>query len=172
MEPVIAGLGARFRLRTWDTTPDGERKLAEERIFHNLMVITGLDLVAAVLNWSGIQDQNFGWGSPFTIINLYPIYGAVGVGVAVPSTGDTQLDTELARLPVTFAAVTGSDFAWDFFFGTTEAVGTITEVGTFGQASADVNSGVLLDRALVVPPVVKTNIQVMTLEVTFSIVGG
>jgi hypothetical protein len=154
---------------TLEVFEDGE--LVDRRECHNLITLGGFGAFASALNWSGIEDQaaNLGLNTPYF---LAPIYGAVGIGTGTLSQSDTALYNELARSTVSQATGVSGQLSWSFFFGLTQAVGTVSEAGVFGGAGSASASGILLDHVLISPAVVKTSSQTMTMQVTFTLVNG
>jgi hypothetical protein len=150
---------------------DEAGELVDRRECHNLITSAGLTAFASALNWSGITDQapNMGVDSPYL---LSPLYGAVGTGTTAPATTDTTLGAELDRNVVSGSAAANGQLTWSFFFGSSQAVGTIAEAGVFGGASVDTDAGILLDHVLIAPPVTKTNTQTMTMQAIFTLVNG
>ena len=150
---------------------DEDGHMVDRRECHNLITTAGLTAFASALNWSGITDQapNLGLNSPYL---LSPLYGAVGTGTAAAAASDTVLGTELARNIVSGAAAANAQLTWSFFFGSSQAVGTIAEAGVFAGASAVASSGILLDHVLITPTVTKSGSQTMTMQVIFTLVNG
>ena len=122
-----------FKLSLFDSET-GE--FIDSREADNLLVTSGLNILTQALNWLFIQNQNAGWGSPFTALtNLGNMWGAVGTSTTAPNQNQTGLLTEIGRALVTNAAFSGSQMIYDFFLGTTIANGAISEVGAFLQAN-------------------------------------
>jgi len=92
-------------------------------------------------------------------------------GVAVDP-AQTTLGAELARKAVTLATRDPANRAiFETFFAATEAIGTLREMGVFGNgATATPNSGDLFARALIDPPRDKTGTMTLTVrtEITVS----
>lgn len=98
--------------------PDG--KVRESQTFHNLIVQVGHNFVATALGANST--------SPFNAI-------AVGTGSNAPASGDTTLQTELARKAATASTVANvTTFSNTFTAG--QATGAITEAGIFNNAVA------------------------------------
>ena len=122
-----------FKLSLFDAE-NGE--FIDSREADNLLVTSGLNILTQALNWLFIQNQNAGWGSPFTALtNLGNMWGAVGTSSTLPNQNQTTLLAEIGRALVTNAAFSGSQMIYDFFLGTTIANGAITEVAAFLQAN-------------------------------------
>ena len=154
---------------TLELFEDGE--LVDRRECHNIITLGGFGAFASALNWSGIEDQaaNLGLNTPYF---LAPIYGAVGIGTGSLSQSDTALYNELARSVVSQASGVSGQVSWSFFFGSNQAVGTITEAGAFAGADSGPGDGILLDHVLISPSVTKTSAQTMTMQVTFTLVNN
>lgn len=146
-------------------------ELVDSRECRNLVTTAGLTALASALNWSAISDQaaNLGLNTPYS---LAPAYGAVGTGTTPVTALDTALTTEIQRGTVSQASAANGQSALSFFFGSTQAVGTISEAGLFAGASITPGSGILVDHVLISPPLNKTNIQTMTMQVSFTLTSG
>ena len=146
-------------------------ELVESRTNKNLVTTAGLAALAAALNWSGISDQaaNLGLNAPYS---LAPVYGAVGTGTLPVTSIDTVLTAEVARGTVSQASAGNGQTAWSFFFGSSQAVGTISEAGAFAGASITPGSGILIDHVLINPPLPKTAAQTMTMQVSFTLASA
>jgi len=74
-------------------------------------------------------------------------YGAVGNGASVvPAIGDTILSSELARKVLSYSTVVGLVLTLRVYYNTSEANGTLTEFGWFGEAAtASANTGTLFN---------------------------
>ena len=83
-------------------------------------------------------------------------YVALGTGTNTPTTGDTQLQTEVFRKKVTSYTngTNPGEVHIDLYLSPSDAVSVaISEVGFFGgNATATANSGTLLCRGLYTPP--------------------
>lgn len=103
----------------------------------NLIVTSGLNAIAAAMNWSFIQNYNVSWGSPYSSAtgNLGDVYGALGTSSATPVAGDTALGNEVGRELVTTGSNASNVLTYQFFFPTTAGNGTITEMGVLVNAS-------------------------------------
>lgn len=125
-------IAGHFKLSLYDAISGAK---TGEREADNLVVTSGLTLLASALNWAFIQNQNAGWGSPFSAVtNLGDIYGAVGTSTTAPNGAQTGLLAELGRAAISNAAVSANQLIYDFFLGTTQGNGAIAEVGMFMQA--------------------------------------
>lgn len=109
------------------------RVLRRERV-DNLIVTSGITLLAQALNYSLILAENPGWGSPFTA-PVGVMYGAVGTSATAASAGQTALLAETGRAPVSNAAVGAATIGYDFFFPTFLGNGSLREVGALGAAN-------------------------------------
>jgi len=112
--------------------------LQEVRENGNLIVTTGLNSLAAALNWAFIQNYNTGWGFPFSSSsgNLGDVYGALGTGTTTPAAAQTSLASEAGRTLLSTGTNSSNVLTYQFFFGTTAANGIITEAGIFTNASS------------------------------------
>lgn len=160
-------VGVLFRVQL--LRPD--RHVLDERVAHNLMTNSGLSVIAAAIAWSASHDVNamlFGAATPLVIA---PLYGAVGAGTAPAAVTDTQLTAEIGRAPIAQVTNSGTTATWVFQWGLSAAVGSISEVGLFGRASAGINSGTLLDHAIINPPVVKDDTNLLLYQATLTVQG-
>lgn len=150
---------------------DAGGELVETRTNKNLVTTAGLAALAAALNWSGISDQaaNLGLNTPYS---LAPVYGAVGTGTLPVTAIDTALGNEVARGTVSQSSASNGQSAWSFFFGSSQAVGTISEAGAFAGATLTPGSGILIDHVLISPAITKTNTQTMTMQVSFTLASA
>lgn len=93
------------------------------------------------------------------LVNIH----ALGSGSTAPVAGNTQLQTEVARVLLSSLSYSGASAYYTAFYGLAAAVGTHHEMGLFINGSAGTpNSGVLWDRTLL--DIVKTNTQSLTLD--------
>ncbi len=170
--PAASGLGLSGRLRLTIVDPEGRPVRSAET--SNLMCSAGLTVLAQTINWSGIADENQQMGSPFSYVDLTPIYGALGTGTAQPASSDVALGNEGARAVVAMAATVPSpaQFMWQFFFSTVQSAVTWTEAGVFVQASAASGAGSLLDHALFQTAVTQGAGQGALLQATFTLVAA
>lgn len=128
------GLRGHMRLRFYDADTG---LLVAEREADNVIVTTGLQLVAQAATWVLMQNYNISFGSPFSSSwgNLGPIYGAVGASDQDLSHGrDTSLVEETARVELVSGTTNSNVITLDFLFGTSQGQGTIAEAGVFLQA--------------------------------------
>lgn len=104
----------------------------------NLIVTSGLNVLASALNWAFVQNYNAGWGSPFSSSsgNLGDVYGAVGTGTSTPVASQASLDSEVGRVILTTGTNSSNVLTYQFFFGTTAANGVISEAAVFTGASS------------------------------------
>lgn len=97
-------------------------------------------------------------------------YFAVGVGDTsggnAPDVSDTALNDELIRKQISVRSSVGNVAYFRVFFNTSEANGTLTEIGLFGDdASATPDSGTLFARA----GIDKTKTDAETLTIDWSL---
>jgi len=85
---------------------------------------------------------------------------AVGSGTNAPADGNTQLQTEVARVAVTSRAFSGSVGTCSGVFPAGTATGTHREVGIFFEGTGAANSGTLGSRSAI-------NITVTALDALF-----
>jgi len=85
---------------------------------------------------------------------------AVGSGTNAPADGNTQLQTEVARVAVTSRAFSGSIGTCSAVFPAGSATGTHREVGIFFEGTGAANSGTLGSRSAI-------NITVTALDALF-----
>ena len=139
----------------------------------NTPCLAGLNDLAAAVGWAGTQDQASLIGSQPEF--LTPLYGAVGTGTGVPAITDTQLYAELTRATVSAVISTplsdGAATIFQFQFPTNILSYSISEIGLFTLASVAVNSGDLLDHALISPVFAWTAGETMTLSAQLGFVA-
>ena len=139
----------------------------------NTPCLAGLNDVAAAIGWSGTQDEG-------SLINsqpyfLTPLYGAIGTGSGTPAITDTQLFAELNRAQVSAVTATplsnGAATVFQFQFPVNALSYAITEAGLFTLAASTVNSGDLLDHALISPSFTWTAGDTLTLSAQLGFTG-
>lgn len=101
----------------------------------NLIVAGGDNLFAAFINGEGPA--------------LGTIYIAVGTNGASPTYADTQLGTENARVAMSANSRSNNVTTLTGLFGTGVANATLLEAGVFVNGSGTVNSGTMLNHALI-----------------------
>lgn len=131
-------------------------EVKDTRYSDNLVCDRGKNIVAARLN-----NETTYTG----IIN----YLGVGTGTTTPLSTDTQLQTELARTTVSSSSRSNSQTTLGFFFNSSTANGTITEVGAFIDGSASANSGQIWNHALFSPSITKTSAETLTITLVTTI---
>jgi predicted anti-sigma-YlaC factor YlaD len=129
------------------TTADGMVK--DSRELDNLIVQVGKNYLAGGVIGSLTQ--------PFTQM-------ALGTGATLPTTGDTALQTQVARQAFTTASVSANVATVSTTFGAGVATGSLTEAGIFNAATA----GVMLSR-VVFSVVNKASTDVLTITWTITI---
>lgn len=156
---------------TLETKRDG-RSTGRARA-KNIPCTAGLNDLAAAVAWAGSQDQASLIGSQPAF--LTPLYGAIGTGTGTPAITDTQLYAELSRAQVSAVVATplsnGAATIFQFQFPVNGVNYTITEAGLFSLASVTVNSGDLLDHALISPSFAWTAGDTMTLSAQLGFTG-
>ncbi len=139
----------------------------------NTPCLAGLNDVAAAIGWAGTQDEG-------SLVNsqpyfLTPLYGAIGTGTGTPAVTDTQLYAELNRAQVSAVTATplsnGAATVFQFQFPVNSLSYSISEAGLFTLASVTVNSGDLLDHALISPAFVWTAGDTLTLSAQLGFTG-
>lgn len=97
-------------------------------------------------------------------------YGAIGNGsITSVSDTDTTLSAEISRKAISASSVSGITARLSVFYDTSEANGTITEFGWFGEdAGAGADSGTMFNH--IVMSVTKTSNETLTIEgqITFA----
>ena len=134
-------------------------KTGKKRIrrYKNLMTTAGKEAIARRLKNEALKSNE-----------CIVTYVAVGTGAGAPAAGDTTLDTELARKAVTSTSRSSNIVTIRSFFTTSEANGTLTEMGLFGEdASAAADSGTLFNHATIAET--KTGAETLTVEVAITI---
>lgn len=122
--------------------------------FPNLVVTAGKSMIAQRLAGDGNS------------CNI--TYGAVGTNATAPDVANTTLGTELDRNAVTSIEDAANQVLMVTYFGPTEANGTLTEFGAFGEAaSASADSGTMFNHAAI--SVTKTSSYTLTIDSTFTI---
>jgi hypothetical protein len=162
-----------IRLRTFDVQDKKLEHSIADVTTKNIICNTGLNIMLNALIWSSVNDQNVNMGSPFSYVDMTPVYGAIGTGTwpaALPTI--TALQTELARTVVVAAGSTAAystidpSITWLFLFPVPASTTTITEAGVFFNATSSINDGSpLFDWASVLPSVVQTTSQLLTMSV-------
>lgn len=99
-------------------------------------------------------------------------YFAVGTGASTggdaPAVGDIALNTELIRKQISVRSSSGNVASYRVFFSTSEANGTLTEIGLFGDdATVTADSGVLFARAAITKT--KTDQETLTIDWSLSV---
>ena len=99
-------------------------------------------------------------------------YLAVGTGANTggdaPAVGNTTLKAELIRKQISVRSSTDATANFRIFFSTTEANGTLTEIGLFGDdATVTADTGVLFARAVI--DKTKTDAETLTIDWALSI---
>ena len=108
--------------------------------YDNLVVNTGLYAIAARLAGTDIPANTKG------VIT----YCAVGTGTDAAAAGDTDLQTELDRKQIAVRSSLLGVATFRTYFNTGEAIGTLKEIGLFGDdATITADSGTLFCRAAI-----------------------
>ena len=115
-------------MEAWLTNAEGDVSYTHQG---NLITDAGFDFIADAM---GLASQ------PSEMTHI-----AVGTGTTAAATGDTALETELARQSATYAHTAGTKvFTFETTFSPGAATGAITEAGVLNAASG----GTLLDRVV------------------------
>lgn len=135
---------------------DLEGNIVEVKEYDNIVVNAFKNATAALLgNESGAFSG---------VIN----YGAVGTSSSSPAVTDTQLGTEIARAVVYGTpSRTANVVTIEFYFGPTEANGTLTEFGAFVDGTSTVNTGTMFDRVNI--SVTKTSLNSLIIALTITV---
>lgn len=95
-------------------------------------------------------------------------YIAVGTGTNSPAITDTTLQTELARTNNILSQTRVNNVVtFEFYFGPTEAIGILKEVGAFIDGTAVVDSGQLFDRQNI--DITKTAMNSLTIDLVVTV---
>ncbi len=130
----------------------------------NVLCLAGEQLLAGILDGEAVYgSQPVPQGATW----LAQVFGAVGTGSGTPGSGNTQLFTELDRIGLALSGRNTLIVTFTFFFPSNRANGTITEGGVFLMGSSTVNSGLLLDHAML-GSVAKNTTETATLQATFT----
>jgi hypothetical protein len=134
MNPLTAAEGLACRGRMAITIRDAATGLVvARREAPNVIVTTGIALLAQALNYALVLAENTTWGSPYSP-PVGAMYAAVGTDNTPASAGQTALGAEIGRAVVSNSAVAAGVLTYDFFLPTSLGNGTIRELGTFGAA--------------------------------------
>lgn len=109
------------------TAPDGSVK--QEQEIKNLVVTTGLDFIASRMGGAGAGVMS---------------HMAVGSGTAAAALANSALGTELDRVALMGATVTGDHIVYVATFPAGVGTGAVTEAGVFNDAT----TGVMLCRTV------------------------
>jgi len=120
----------RITLRLYDAQT---RLLVAQRRVDNLIVTSGLSVLATALNYGLIASRNTTWGNPYATPG--DTYGAVGTSTTPAASGQTSLVAEVGRAVVSNAAVASAVLTYDAFFPTSLGNGILNEVGWLGSAN-------------------------------------
>jgi len=134
----------------WRFFLDGELVLEK----HNLVTSSGLEALAKLLSneESNDCDIRIAWGTDNT----------------AAAAGDDTLGAESGRRPIVTRYRSSNSVEFRAYFLASEAVGTWYEFGVFLWGTADADSGDLLCRLVEGAGVTKTNVQLLTAEITIT----
>lgn len=138
------------------TLRDQDGNIVDRREFDNLVPTIGRNVIArrlaADLTYTGTVN-----------------YAALGSNATVPTNGDTQLGTETYRKTIDSATFTNNVAYLSVFIASGVATATHSEAGLFIDGGAGANTGQLFSHVLLSPPVVKSALSSLTLDVTLTI---
>ena len=133
----------------------------------NVICSAGLSILATAIAWTGIQDQATNLGLPVAGNYMTPLYGAIGNGAGAPSASDTQLFTEVSRQITSGGSGLSTAVIFQFFFPALQTATVVTEAGVFCIGTSVVNTGFMLDHALVSDTIPAQ--ETCTLQITLTI---
>lgn len=112
--------------------------------FKSKIYVDNLITTAAKESWakafSGVESSNQGIGT----------YHAVGTSAVAPALGDVKLGTELFRKAISVRSYSNNQALFQTFFTASEAIGTLRELGLFGDlATAVADSGTMFARVAI-----------------------
>ena len=141
------------------TCKNEQGNITKKVIKKNLVVNAGLVLVAQLLMNSG----------EFTSPKIN--YCAVGTGSTVPTSGDTQLETEIDRKLFTYQLIQGNSILLSVYFTKLEAVGTLAEIGLFFNGEGTADSGILFSRISggTELPITKNDTETLTIDYKLTV---
>lgn len=148
------------RVRVITTKAGTKKVLRKSKWWDNLIVSgnnTGINLIAQRLG--GINTYS---------LNI--THADIGTGTTNPSNSDTELETPVARAPISSQEVVNNIVTLRFFFS--DAVlpnGTYYEFGTFVDGLAGISTGKLFNRVLFGSPYTKSSGEDSTFEVEITI---
>ena len=127
-------------------------RLLSDRTYRNTICANGKVYIAQWLNGE---------------LTALSMYGAVGTSGTAPTSADTQLGAELARVALASTSRSTNVATIDFFYTTSQGNGTWAEAGLFLGATGTANSGSMLSHVLCSE--VKTSSITATLEFAIQI---
>ena len=151
---VKDGLALRGRWRVYYREPATGREWAGGH-YANVACVNGKNFLASWLNLENPTQSRS------------TIYGAVGTSTVAPSSGDSGLGSELARVVLATSSRLGNVVTLDFFFASGQGNGTLAEAGLFLGATSGAGSGNLLSHVAISEN--KTSAVTMTLEFSLQI---
>jgi hypothetical protein len=114
----------------------------------------------------GVLAQRLANTTTYTgIIN----YAALGSGSTAPANGDTTLGTEAYRKTIDSQSISGNIAYLSVFIAQGVATATHYEAGLFIDGTGSANTGQLFSHVLLTPPVAKTALVSLTLDITITI---
>jgi hypothetical protein len=130
--PEVVRLSGRVRVESYDVQTGALAAVLEH---DNVICTVGKTALLHLLGGDGVVAVGIQ-------------YIAVGTGGGTPAASDVALSTELARQATTQVTVSGSQVTCQIFFTSSQANGTWTEIGAFGNgATGTAGSGTLFGHA-------------------------
>jgi hypothetical protein len=123
--------------------------ILEVREIDNLITTAGKNFIASVVNGEA---------------TLSNIYIAVGSGTTTPAVGDTTLEGEIGRLPITSKTRTNNQILYSTYFGSGDCNGTWNKIGIFNAQSG----GTLISELLISPSLAKDTTKAVDVEYTIT----
>lgn len=132
-----------LRWNRWTQREEWSGEYQESLEAHNVITTNGRDQILSYIGDNTLSGGNTGTIVPFAQ------YFSVGTGaIAQVSAGDTGMIGELFRAVPSSALISGNAVSISTFFGATQANGTYTNAGLFGNnATSSLGSGTLLTHA-------------------------
>lgn len=117
---------------------DKDGNVVEVQKTKNLITTAAKNSWASAFRGSTTNNQGIG------------TYHAVGTGTTAPALGNTTLEAEIFRKLVSVRSSSGNVASFQTFFTTSEANGTLKELGLFGDsASGTADTGTLFARVAI-----------------------
>jgi hypothetical protein len=130
----------------------------EVKFYHNIIPTSGLTLLAN--NLTDATPDN----------DMLISHAALGSNVTPPALGDVKLGTETYRNAIASKTNSAGVAYATAYFNQTECNGTYKEAGIFCDGSLTPDDGILFSHVAI--DVVKTNVQKLTIDWTFTIINA